>query len=83
MKDRDEDDQKIIAIPFGDPQYNGYRDISELPTHILEELRHFLSVYKQLENKQVVVLESGGYRDAQEAISDALQLYRTVFLGEK
>ena len=83
MKDRDEDDQKIIAIPFGDPQYNGYRDIGELPTHILDELRHFLSVYKQLENKKVTVLESGGYKDAQNAISDAIQLYRTVFLGEK
>ena len=31
MKDRDKGDDKIIAIPFGDPQYNGYMDISELP----------------------------------------------------
>ena len=83
MKDREEDDQKIIAIPFGDPQYNGYRDISELPTHVLDELRHFLSVYKQLENKKVEVLETGGYKEAQQTIEEALQLYRTIILGEK
>ena len=83
MIDNDRADEKIIAIPFGDPQYNGYRDISELPTHIIEELRHFLTVYKQLENKKVEVLETGGYREAQATIEDALQLYRTIILGEK
>ena len=57
--DRDETDEKVIAIPFGDPQFNCFKDISELPKHIIEELRHFLSVYKQLENKVVKVLEVG------------------------
>ena len=83
MKDRDEEDEKIIAIPFGDPQYNGYKDISELPSHILDELRHFLTVYKQLENKKVEVLETGDHVAAEETINNALQLYKTYFLGEK
>lgn len=83
MKDREEDDQKIIAIPFGDPQYNDYKDIGELPAHILEELRHFLTVYKQLENKTVKVLETGGHEVAEEVISNALQLYKKIFLGDK
>ena len=55
MKDSDKSDDKVIAIPFGDPQYNGFSDISELPHHIFEELKHFLLVYKQLENKSVDV----------------------------
>ena len=83
MKDREEDDQKVIAIPFGDPQYNGYKDISELPAHILDELRHFLTVYKQLENKTVKVLETGGHEVAQEVIGEAIQLYKKMFLGDK
>ena len=83
MKDREEDDQKIIAIPFGDPQYNGYRDISELPSHILEELRHFLTVYKQLENKKVEVLETGGCQDAEVCIAKALELYKETFLSPR
>lgn len=83
MRDRDEEDEKIIAIPFGDPQYNGYRDINELPSHILEELRHFLTRYKELENKKVEVLETGGRAAAEQTITEALTLYKTVFLGDK
>ena len=83
MKDREEEDEKIIAIPFGDPQYNGYRDISELPSHIVEELRHFLTVYKQLENKNVEILETGDHEAAEACVASALQLYKTMFLGEK
>lgn len=76
MTDRNESDEKIIAIPFGDPQYNSYTDISELPQHIFEELMHFLSVYKQLENKQVEVKELGNRNSAIQAIKDALELYK-------
>ena len=83
MRDRNEGDQKIIAIPFGDPQYNGYRDISELPSHIVDELRHFLTVYKQLENKKVEVLETNGCKKAEECIENAMKQYRKIILGEK
>lgn len=83
MKDREEGDQKIIAIPFGDPQYNGYRDISELPTHIIDEVRHFLTVYKQLEDKKVEILETGGHEKAQECIFAAIKMYKEYILGEK
>ena len=33
--------KKIIAIPFDDPTYNGYRDIKELPSHILMKCSTF------------------------------------------
>ena len=82
MKDRDCMDEKIIAIPFGDPQYNSYKDISELPQHILDELKHFLTVYKQLENKKVEVLESGGSELAKKAIEESIKNYNKIF-GKK
>ncbi|MEG1751712.1 MAG: inorganic diphosphatase [Clostridia bacterium] len=44
-------DEKIVAIPYNDPLYNTYKNISKLPKHVSEELIHFLSVYKQLEDK--------------------------------
>ena len=50
-------DEKIIAIHVKDPNYNGYRDISELPTHIFEEMMHFFEVYKTLEHKTTTVKE--------------------------
>ena len=70
MTDRDETDEKVIAIPFGDPQYNSYKNISELPTHLIDELKHFLSVYKQLENKAVKVLKVEGYQSAMQTIQE-------------
>ena len=79
MKDRDADDDKIIAIPFGDPQYNSYKDLSELPAHIFEELQHFLKVYKQLENKKVEIREMGGSELAIECIKEAIELYKQTF----
>ena len=42
MEDGGMGDDKIIAIPYGDPTYMGYTDIKELPKHIFEELKHFL-----------------------------------------
>jgi len=79
MKDRDEFDEKIIAIPYGDPQYNSYKDISELPNHILDELKHFLSVYKQLENKKVDILSTGNSVDAKDCINKALEAFKVKF----
>ena len=79
MRDRDAEDQKVIAIPFGDPQYNSYNDISELPKHIFDELKHFLSVYKQLEDKNVEVQEINGREKALEAIDRAKKLFFEKF----
>ena len=83
MTDKDEVDEKVIAIPFGDPQYNSYKDIGELPKHILNELEHFLTVYKQLENKKVKVLTAGGADTAKDVINKCIQKFKIVFGGKK
>lgn len=83
MTDREERDEKIIAIPYGDPQYNSYKDIKDLPDHKFEELMHFLSVYKQLENKPVEVKELGNRKRALQIISESLELYKKDILGKK
>lgn len=79
MTDRDEKYEKIIAIPFGDPQYNCYKDISELPKHIFDELQHFLKVYKQLENKVVKVEALAGHKEASLIIKTCLDNYNKIF----
>lgn len=55
MLDGGRSDEKIIAIPYNDPTYNQYNDISELPKHIFDEMCHFFTVYKALEGKETVV----------------------------
>ena len=79
MVDREENDEKIIAIPFGDPQWHDVQDLKELPTHIMTELKHFLEVYKQLENKKVVVQEIGGRDVALETIKESLDRFVRKF----
>lgn len=83
MTDRDETDEKIIAIPYGDPQYNGYKDIWQLPTHLIDELRHFLSVYKQLEHKEVKVLEVASHEEAQKTVRENIETFNRTFSSEK
>jgi len=75
MLDGGRNDEKIIAIPFSDPTYNEYKDISELPAHIFDEMTHFFSVYKALEGKDTVAGEVNGRDAAVKVIQGALDNY--------
>lgn len=79
MVDNGRNDEKIIAIPFSDPTYNQYKSIDELPKHIFDEMRHFFSVYKALENKETAVNEVRGPEDAVTIITDAITHYVDEF----
>ena len=79
MTDDDRLDEKIIAIPFNDPTYNQYHDISQLPRHIFDEMRHFFSVYKQLEGMKTAVDEVMGRECAIESINRAIEMYDKMF----
>ena len=79
MIDNGRHDEKIIAIPFNDPNYNMYKDISELPGHVFEEMRHFFTVYKNLENKQTDVNEVSGRETSVKIINDAIRNYIKKF----
>ncbi len=81
MIDNDEVDEKVIAIPFGDPSFNTYTDISELPTHQFTEIKHFFTVYKQLEDKETSVLEVLGRKDAVKVIDDAIKAYNELYIN--
>lgn len=80
MIDSGRRDEKIIAIPFSDPNYNMYQDITELPGHLFEEMSHFFTVYKNLEHKQTAV--DGEVQNKAEAIKiiqEAITNYIEVF----
>lgn len=75
MIDNGRNDEKIIAIPFSDPTYNKYHNINELPAHVFEEMTHFFSVYKALENKETVVDEAQPVEFAVDVIQKAIDSY--------
>lgn len=72
-------DDKIIAVPVSDPTYNKITAISELPSHIFDEIMHFFTVYKQLENKQTAVKELFDRKEAIQIISDAIESYKKLY----
>ena len=79
MMDNGRSDEKIIAIPFEDPNYNMYTDITDLPVHVFNEMKHFFTVYKALENKETAVSEVQGAEAAKEIIRECIIRYRDTF----
>ncbi|MBQ4099790.1 MAG: inorganic diphosphatase [Clostridia bacterium] len=76
MEDNGDADEKIIAIPFTDPNYNTYKSLDDLPKHIFDEMQHFFSVYKQLEGKNTAVHTVQGRDDAINIIKQSLIRYK-------
>lgn len=79
MLDNGLPDDKIISIPFNDPTYNTYKDISQLPPHVFDEMNHFFSVYKTLENKDTVIDEAKGVLDAVAIIEESIEAYKEKY----
>ncbi|MCQ2742957.1 MAG: inorganic diphosphatase [Bacilli bacterium] len=80
MTDSGEVDEKIIAICAHDPVYNSFKDINDLPKHILDEIEHFFKVYKELEfGKQTIVDKVYGVEKAKEVIQKCINRYADKF----
>jgi len=75
MIDSGKRDHKIISVATEDPEFNSYREASEMPEHRLAMLRRFFLDYKQLENKAVEVDEILATKNALPVIEDALVRY--------
>ena len=82
MIDEDEKDEKIIAVPINDPSMLDYHDISDLPTHMFEEISHFFEVYKFLENKHTAIKKIAGHSDGEKCIKTCIKNYRLKFEGK-
>ena len=76
MMDNGLKDEKIIAVAKNDPFYNGYNDISEIPSHIMDEIKHFFTVYKTLEGKDTAVGEIYDVDVAKQVIADCISAYK-------
>lgn len=79
MTDSDQSDDKIIAVPVHDPFYSEFTDISQLPKHIMDEISHFFSVYKELEGKKTATDSVHGADIAKEVIAQTMDSYVKKF----
>ena len=83
MTDSNERDEKIIAIAKNDPFMNCYKDISEIPEHVIAEIMHFFEVYKQLEGKKTTVDQILGVEEAKKIIEKCMANYKNKFIDNK
>ncbi len=65
MWDEKGPDEKILCVPVADPFWNYIENLSDVPPHLLKEIEHFFSVYKDLEKKKTGV---EGWQDRDSAI---------------
>ncbi len=75
MIDQGQGDEKILCVGEGNPRYNDVNEYSDIYPHILKEITHFFSIYKDLEGKNVEVKGWKGAVAAREVIKAAEQRY--------
>src|SRR5262249_60334915 len=64
MIDQGSEDEKILAIGLNNPVFEELKDYTELYPHLLREIEHFFTVYKELEAKTTRIQ---GWHDAAKA----------------
>ena len=63
-------DEKILCVPVSDPFWNYIETLSDVPPHLLKEIEHFFSIYKELEEKKTGV---EGWKNREAAIQAILR----------
>ena len=66
MRDSKGEDEKILAVPVGDPRFDEINELTDLPKHWLREIETFFATYKELEGDAVTL---GGWQGAKVAWS--------------
>lgn len=81
--DGDEADDKIVAILENDNMYGAVDDISDLPSVLIERLRHYFGTYKMVpgEESQMSVEDTYGLEHAEKVVEASLADYEEAFGG--
>lgn len=79
--DGEEADDKIIAVLENDNMYGGVDDISDLPSVLIERLRHYFGTYKMIpgEESEMSVESTYGVDAAAQVVEAALADYQEAF----
>ena len=67
MEDDKGVDDKVLCVPLQDPAWNHLEELDDLPDQLRQEIAHFFSVYKDLEQKKVKV---DGWYSREDALTE-------------
>lgn len=86
LLDRDEVDDKIIAVLEGDAVYGAYRDVGQVPQDVVDRLRHYFLTYKQAPDaprRATEIAEVYGHVEALEVLNRSREDYEAAFGSKK
>lgn len=75
MSDENGDDEKILAVPLKNPNYDHIKTLKDVEPHFLKELVHFFTEYKRLEEKDVSVKGWLNRTEAYKIIKESNKVY--------
>jgi inorganic pyrophosphatase len=78
MADEKGPDAKLISVPDADPRWFNVKDLVDIPRHLLDEVSHFFSIYKNLEGKSVQIEGFGDRAAACQQLNADRERYRTM-----
>jgi inorganic pyrophosphatase len=67
MEDDKGIDDKVLCVPLTDPAWNTLESLEDVPKPLRDEIAHFFSVYKDLEQKKVTV---DGWYSREDALEE-------------
>jgi len=76
MEDDEGIDDKVLCVPLRDPAWSTMERLEDLPKQMRDEIAHFFSIYKDLEQKKVRVDGWYGREEAVEEIGKSRARYR-------
>ncbi len=82
MIDKNEADDKIIAVMAKDEIYSKWRDLSDCPEPIINRLRHYFLTYKNIPGESTAIVEiteTYGRAEAHEVINRSIKDYHKKF----
>ncbi|MDR3217559.1 MAG: inorganic pyrophosphatase [Dysgonamonadaceae bacterium] len=75
-------DDKLIAVLHNDAIYGSYRDIKDVPSEVIERLKHYFTTYKDIpgsNERKTELTHVYGVETAYEVIQKAVADYRDFF----
>ncbi len=82
MVDGNQADDKIVAVLKGDSVYGGWKEISDVPTPLIDRLRHYFLSYKAMPGAPappVEIAEVYGADEAHTTIQASFEDYRAKY----
>ncbi|MBN1368896.1 MAG: inorganic diphosphatase [Dehalococcoidaceae bacterium] len=80
MRDEKGPDEKILCVPINDPMWNYINCLDDVPPHMLKEIEHFFTVYKELEAKKTGIYGWDSKKTAIRVVEESLSRFKDADL---